>query len=420
MSEQQPTQKKQNIIRFPASKKERRRLLRESKDKRVRLVGTLRMACGWLLIIGTALFLLTNYQLFSPSSLRSFAEYAAAGLQRREGDITTINYESGAFSDGALFQNGLAYADSDALYFARPGSVTTMKYSLGYSSPVVESSADYVLVYDRGGTKAALAGSAGPTAELSLSSSILTGSIGRDGRFVLVTDEQGYRTAVSVYSTSGEEVFKYQSSEYYIVSASLSPDGNALAVLAFLQNGVELNTHILFYDVSSGERSADATLPDALGIQLCYAENSTAAVLCDDGLYLVRRSGDTEHALTVAANDLIAVSAHDNVMALATRSYSGNARFDLYTVRGSKLAGPYGLDEEPTSLAVSAAGTAVLSASGVSVYGTDFTPLWHNSDAVGARRLLLTDDGTVFAMYTKNTRLFTSHSEQSEDISHAE
>ena len=40
MSEQQPTQKKQNIIRFPASKKERRRLLRESKDKRVRLVGT--------------------------------------------------------------------------------------------------------------------------------------------------------------------------------------------------------------------------------------------------------------------------------------------------------------------------------------------------------------------------------------------
>ena len=56
----------------------------------------------------------------------------------------------------------------------------------------------------------------------------------------------------------------------------------------------------------------------------------------------------------------------------------------------------------------------------MSVYGTDFTPLWHNSDAVGARRLLLTDDGTVFAMYTKNTRLFTSHSEQSEEISYAE
>ena len=420
MSEQQPTQKKQNIIRFPASKKERRRLLRESKDKRVRLVGTLRMACGWLLIVGTLLFLVTNYRLFSPTSIRSFVEYAAAGLQQREGDITTISYESGTFTDGALFQAGLAYADSDALYLARPGSVTTMKYSLGYSSPVVEASDDYVLVYDRGGTKAALTNSAAPTAELELSSSILTGSIGQDGRFVLVTDESGYRTAVTIYSTSGEEVFKYQSSEYYIVSASLSPDGKTLAVLAFLQNGVALDSHVLFYNVSSGELSADATLPDALGIQLCYVENGTAAVLCDDGLYLVSRSGSAEHALTVASSDLITIASHDNVMALATRSYSGDARFDLYTVRGGRLSGPYGLDEEPTSLAISAMGTAVLSASGVSVYSTDFTPLWHNAEAVGARRLLLTDDGTVFALYTKNTRLFTSHSERSEEIPNAE
>lgn len=420
MSEQQPTQKKQNIIRFPASKKERRRLLRESKDKRVRLTGTLRMACGWLLVVGAFLFLLTNYRLFSPTSIQSLAEYAVAGLQRREGDITTISYESGTFTDGALFQSGLAYADSDALYLARPGSVTTMKYSLGYSSPVVEASDDYVLVYDRGGTKAALTNSAAPIAELELSSPILTGSIGRDGRFVLVTDEQGYHSAVTVYDTAGEEVFKYQSSEYYIVSAGLSPDSGTLAVLAFQQNGVALDSHVLFYNVSSGERSADAALPDALGLQLCYVENSTAAVLCDDGLYLVGRSGQADHALTVASGDLIAVSSRGSAMVLATRSYSGDARFDLYTVRNGKLSDPCGLDEEPAALAVSAAGTAVLSASGVSVYDTGFTPLWHNAEAVGARRLLLTDDGTVFALYARNTRLFTSHSEQSEEIPNAE
>ena len=60
MSEQQTPQNKANIVRFPASKKERRKLLRESKDKRVRIVGTLRIACGWLLIVGAVLFLLTN------------------------------------------------------------------------------------------------------------------------------------------------------------------------------------------------------------------------------------------------------------------------------------------------------------------------------------------------------------------------
>lgn len=107
-------------------------------------------------------------------------------------------------------------------------------------------------------------------------------------------------------------------------------------------------------------------------------------------------------------------------MAVAARSYSGGARADLYTVRGSTFDGPFGLTEEPTALAVSAAGTAVLSASGVSVYDSDFDPLWHNAEAIGARRLLMTETGTVYALYTKNARIFTAHSEQSEEITNAE
>ena len=414
MSEQQPTKSKQNIIRFPSSRKERRRLLRESKDPRVRLTALLRSVCGWLLVICTALFLLSNYQLFTPTSIRSLAEYAVAGFKQHEGDITTINYENGTFSDAALFEAGIAYADNDSLFLARPGSVTTMKHTLGYSSPVVETSDDYVLVYDRGGMQAVLTNSATAVAELSLDSAIITGSIGQDGRFVLVTDEQGYRTAVAVYDTSGKEVFKYQSSEYYIVSADLSPDGKTLAALAFRQDGVALNSHVLFYDVSSGSLDADVTLEDTLGMALCYSGN-TAAVLCDDGLYMIDRGGEAEHTLTVASSDLISLTAHDNTLAIATRSYSG-ARSDLYTVRSGTLSGPYALSEEPSALAISAAGTAVLSASGVTVYDTSFTPQWRNTEAVGARRVLMTDDGTVCALYTKNARLFTAHSEHSEEV----
>lgn len=414
MSEQQPTKSKQNIIRFPSSRKERRRLLRESKDPRVRLTALLRSVCGWLLVICTALFLLSNYQLFTPTSIRSLAEYAVAGFKQHEGDITTINYENGTFSDAALFEAGIAYADNDSLFLARPGSVTTMKHTLGYSSPVVETSDDYVLVYDRGGMQAVLTNSATAVAELSLDSAIITGSIGQDGRFVLVTDEQGYRTAVAVYDTSGKEVFKYQSSEYYIVSADLSPDGKTLAALAFRQDGVALNSHVLFYDVSSGSLDADVTLEDTLGMALCYSGN-TAAVLCDDGLYMIDRGGEAEHTLTVASSDLISLTAHDNTLAIATRSYSG-ARSDLYTIRSGTLSGPYALSEEPSALAISAAGTAVLSASGVTVYDTSFTPQWRNTEAVGARRVLMTDDGTVCALYTKNARLFTAHSEHSEEV----
>lgn len=419
MSSPQRPDPQQNIIRFPTSARARRKLLRESKDPRLRLVAALRMVCGWLLVAGVLLFSLHNYRLFTPTSLRSLVEYTVAGLRRHEGDITTINYENGIFTDGALFRSSLAYADSDALYLARPGSVTTMRCPLGYAAPAVEACGDYVLAYDRGGLSAVLANAIAPVATLSLESPIITGSLGQDGSFVLVLDESGYRTAVAVYDSSGTEIFKYRSSEYYILSAHLSPDGKTLAVLAFQQNGVALDTHVLFYHVSSGALESEAVLEDALGIALIYPSSGNVAVLADDGLYLIRRKGDAERVLTSAADDLLSFTAQRDMMAFATRSYSGSGRADLYTVRGSTLTGPCSLEEEPAALAVSATGAAVLSTAGVSVYDADLRPLWRNSDTVGARRLLLTPDGTVFALYTQNARLFTAHSERSEVLDHA-
>lgn len=411
-----------NLVPFPASRKERDRILHESDDRRVRIVAALRTAAGFLLVIGMVVFLLAYWQLFMPSSMRSLIGYAAAGLREHEGEITTIRYENDTVADGALFGFGLAYADSDALFLANPGSVTTLRIPLGYTAPVVEAAGEHVLAYDRGGTRAVLCNAAAATAELTLTSTIITGRLARDGRFLLITDEQSYRTAIAVYDTRGKEVFKYSASEYYIVSGALSPDGKTLGVLAFRQNGVSLDTHVLFYSVLTGELTGDVTLAGSLGMELCYFSSGTAAVLCDDGLYLVpRKGGEAEQALAITASDLLTFTVGSDRLALAMRSYSGGARGDLYILApDGKLSGPHALEEEPSAVAVSSAGVAALSAAGVSVYDHTGRPLWHNSEAVGAQRVLLTDDGTVYALYTKNTRLFTAHSERSEDISDAE
>ena len=60
--------RKQNVIRFPSSKWERRRILRESKDVRVRAIVMLRLVCGWLLIAAVFLFLVSNYRIFTRSA----------------------------------------------------------------------------------------------------------------------------------------------------------------------------------------------------------------------------------------------------------------------------------------------------------------------------------------------------------------
>lgn len=154
--------------------------------------------------------------------------------------------------------------------------------TIGYSNPVVESCQTNVLVYDAA-ARMRFNRCVSVKAEVALNSAILTGSIGRTGDFLLITDEQGYRTAAAVYSTKGEELFKFSSSELYIVSGGLSPDGKTVAVLAFEQRDASLISHVRFYDVSSGKQISDTELENALGIELCYLDNGSAAVLCDDG-----------------------------------------------------------------------------------------------------------------------------------------
>ena len=43
------------------------------------------------LVLGTALFLIANYRIFTPTSLRTLGSYIAAGIRSHDAILTTIN-----------------------------------------------------------------------------------------------------------------------------------------------------------------------------------------------------------------------------------------------------------------------------------------------------------------------------------------
>ncbi len=412
--------KSHKIIQFP-DRKARRRILLENEDPRVRTAATLRIACGWLLVAGLLLFAFANYRLFTPSGIKNMASYAVSGFKEYEGFISTIEFENGTFADAELFAGGLAYADSDSLFLAKPGSPPTLRLSLGYSSPVIETVDNFVLSYDRGGTKASLANGTKRLCELTTQAPIINGGLSPDGHFALIIAEQGYKTSILLYNTKGAQVFRFATSEKYMVSAALSPNGKTLAFTAFRQDGARLISSVSFYSTVSCSLISECDLPGSLAMKLEPVSNDKFAVLCDDGLYLADYGGDPEHILSFSSDDLLAFSANGSSVAFALRSYDGDARSELYAMRSNtELIGPLGFDGEPSSVAVSDSGIAVLSAYGIYVYDSDFIPLWHNPDAVGARRIVLTGDNSAFALYNKHAIRFSSRSPKSEEIETAE
>lgn len=400
----------QKVARFPATKRERRRLLLRSKDGRLRVVALLRGVTGWLLLFSIVLFLAANYRLFLPDNLRRAISYANLGLTAAPGDMNTIPFQSSSYVDAELFAGGLAVADSDTLYVAHPGGLHQLTLQLGYAHIALDTSEDYILAYDRGGTGLTITNSLSPLeldwGDDKLTSPILNASMGRDGSFAVVTDEAGYKTAVRVFNKDQQLTYKWLTSEYYVQSAAVSPDGRRMAALAFRQNGTTLEGKLLLFDLGRQEIAAECSLGTSLGVEVRFLNDTVAAAVCDTGTYLVNLSGAAFCTQSYPVSDLIGFSFDDGAVALARRSYTKSARSEItLLLANGHLTGPLATGEELTGLSLAGGRLALLTSAGLHVYSDKLEPLWTDASAAGGRRVLLEQDGTACVLFGKDARL---------------
>jgi hypothetical protein len=398
------------VLRFPDSSAERKRILYHREDSRLRLVALLRSVCGWLLVVALSLFLISHYEMLTPTAVRRVMGYAAAGLRDLDGEEGQISYVSGSFTDAALFSGGLAYTDSDTFYVSKAGGLEQLSLQVSYGSPTVEVSDTQALIYDRGGTGLTVANALSPVYQKTLECSILSASIGKNGNVVVVTDETGYKTAVTVLGGSGKQLFKWSTSDYYAITAALSPDGGHIAVLAVKQNELDLEGHLLFFDTGKQEGAeTDVLLGDTVGLAVRYLSSNTAAAVCDTGIFLCDRRDGLLQQVEYTADNVIAYAFGEDSLYYALDSYTGGARCELYrmSATGALSEDPLYLHEELQSISAAGNYLALLTSSGVTLYRADLTAQWSSRQGVGARRLLVDEHGTCYALFSKYARVIT-------------
>lgn len=414
-------EKNQKIARFPTTRREHTRLFLRSRDGRLRLIGVLRGITGWLLLLSIVLFLAAYHRLLAPENLRRVSNYLQLGLSAEAEDIATIPFASSSYLDAELFGGGLAVADSDGLYVARPGGISLQPLQLGYSRINLSAAGNYVLAYDRGSSGITLTNGVSPLTldwgEDKLSSPIINASITQSGAFALVTDESGYKTAVRVFNKDRQLAYKWLTSEYYVQSAAVSPDGRHMAALAFHQNDTVLEGKLLMFDLSRQEVAAECVLGSNLGLEVRFLNNTVAAAVSDTGLSLVNVKGKQVHTIGYPVGDLLGFAFEEGSVILAQRSYTKSARTEIISVSANGTeTGPLYTNEGLVSLSVAGGRLAVLTTTGLHVYNAKLEPLWTDASAAGGLRVLLKTDGTACILFGKEARLL--HETQSEESIH--
>ncbi len=399
-----------NVIRFPATAKQRAALLARSENPIFRRLVRLRHLTGWALALSCIVFLATNFTMFSPSSILQTITYIQRTAAAPDSALLdTIEYPTGALFGAVPFGGGLALVDSDTLYVAQTGGLVQQTSQLAFTEPVIRTNGSRVLTFDRGGKGLSLSTAISTPVQMTLEDTIQDAVLGQSNDFAVVTRATGYRAAVSVYTDSGKQRFRWSTPDYYVQYAALSPSGNRMCAMVLYQEGIDLRSKLLFFDLDEDAVQLEIELGSAVGVALHYHSENSALIVTDIGLQAVNfRTGTATSLASYAAEELLGYAVSDGRVLLATRAWTGSARcaLDLYNADG--LIASAAVTEEPVSLDLDAREAVILTASGLRIYDQNLEPQWANPTTGGAHRVLLGGNGSVWTLYSKYASLISA------------
>ena len=244
---------------------------------------------------------------------------------------------NGALALGASRENVVLCSGSVLAVYRQDGS-QRLSETVSLSNPAIATADQYALVYERGGSNVYLAGAGSLSCTMESETPVLTGDVGKNGSFAIVTSPPEALSAVEVYSRAGRLRYRFVSSSSYISGVAVSNDGDCLAVAGFSVSEAKLSGVLRFLDTSSEQPTAEVLLPDELILDIGRTGDALFVVTdCALRIYDLK-SGQLESEIGFDGQHLLHYTLSDSEGAVLT--------LGRYTVgQGSTLL-HYGADGE--------------------------------------------------------------------------
>ena len=257
-------------------------ITRFRQDKRLAVTGVL-YSLSLIGMLACVVFGIVRYhESLRPENLSRLAAYVKAAGTMTD-PFTHYDFEAGLNTVYEPFGAGLAVASGDTYSFVSGLGDSSYSIQLRYNDPAIRVSEDFVLLYDRNGTGFCVANGYAEYLNTHTDSPILTASMNQKGDFALVTDQTGYRSAVTVYDSRQRLLCQWLTAQYYVMTASVSPDGEHFAALCLGQNGMELSTKILYFDIGKEQPAWTVELGEQQVYSLTHDKSGGVVILCDGG-----------------------------------------------------------------------------------------------------------------------------------------
>jgi len=166
--------------------------------------------------------------------------------------------------------------------------------SFRMSQPSIRGFGNRAIVFDIGGSAVRAFDRSRIITSLDINGAVISASMNQNGWFCVSTQEGvSYRGIVTVYDNTGKGMYKVSMGSGYVLSAELSHDNRALAIL----NLTETGSRIAFYkgiDTPKDEPDAVYESPGLLILDIRYLPGGDMLAISTDSLILIDKNGSAK------------------------------------------------------------------------------------------------------------------------------
>lgn len=248
-----------------------------------------------------------------------------------------LNYED--VIDIKPYGSGIVVLTNTETIYLDSSSKVIDRQSHNYKTPAMKVYAGKVLLFDRQSSAFRIEKDSGVLMDSTAEASIITGTIGKRGRYAIAHRADYATSALTVYNSVNEVIFKWNCEKEHIVDVALSDNGKRVAAIVLgAQNG-EIYSKLFVFDI----RYKDPVKVQQFdGVSLFSVEykGGKRFLAAGDSILTLVNGDETKELLTFSPYELCSYSAvNKGISALCISRYgnSSDNQISVFDKKGKTL-----------------------------------------------------------------------------------
>ena len=327
--------------------------------------------------------------------LRRSITYARA-KKDETGCAQLYHYAADRTSCFASLDGSLAIVTNSQLLVMQENGQVVCNETVKWTSCTVAQNQGIAAAYDIGGTDVYVLNAHGLVRRITCGGEILSVTLTQEGRLAVTINERGYKAAVEVYDEDGVKEFAFHSADSFLMTASVSGDGQEMAAVTMGQSQGAFTSSVVLYKLNRQDPYASCDLAGVAVYDLGLVGKRYCAV-AEDGLHFIDRKGRAAASYSYDGGVLRRCSlGGDGYAAVLLGRYKVGSQLRLVTVNSDgKELGSLDLDGDVLSMSACGRYVAVLFADRLVIYNKNLKEYATLQGVSSAGDVLMRSDGSA-------------------------